>query len=72
MRATPSLLRRVIKVMPACMLWGAGTAIGEIPPYALSYAAAAAQEQQKGNEGINTGNSIDTNKSPTLLQNASV
>lgn len=28
-----------LKVLPAALLWGAGTAIGEIPPYALSRAA---------------------------------
>ncbi|CAM9649253.1 unnamed protein product, partial [Phaeothamnion confervicola] len=32
------------KVYPACFLWGAGTAIGEIPPYAVSYAAKLAGE----------------------------
>ncbi|KAG5499799.1 hypothetical protein GH5_03934 [Leishmania sp. Ghana 2012 LV757] len=35
-----SLAQYLFKVVPACMLWGAGTAIGEVPPYALSYAAA--------------------------------
>ncbi|ORC89738.1 uncharacterized protein TM35_000112720 [Trypanosoma theileri] len=35
-----SIIARLLKVIPACVLWGAGTAIGEIPPYALSYAAA--------------------------------
>lgn len=30
-----------MKCVPAAMLWGAGTAAGEIPPYAVSYAAAA-------------------------------
>ncbi|GET89990.1 hypothetical protein, conserved [Leishmania tarentolae] len=35
-----SLLEYLGKVVPACMLWGAGTALGEVPPYALSYAAA--------------------------------
>lgn len=35
-----SLLQYLVKVVPACMLWGAGTAMGEVPPYALSYAAA--------------------------------
>ncbi|KAG5474305.1 hypothetical protein LSCM1_03085 [Leishmania martiniquensis] len=35
-----SLVQYLVKVVPACMLWGAGTAIGEVPPYALSYAAA--------------------------------
>jgi vacuole membrane protein 1 len=34
------LLQYLIKVVPACVLWGAGTAMGEVPPYALSYAAA--------------------------------
>ncbi|EAN93745.1 hypothetical protein, conserved [Trypanosoma cruzi] len=36
----PPTLARLLKVVPACIIWGAGTAIGEIPPYALSYAAA--------------------------------
>jgi vacuole membrane protein 1 len=31
-----------LRVVLPCMLWGAGTAIGEIPPYLLSYAAAEA------------------------------
>ncbi|CBZ35481.1 hypothetical protein, conserved [Leishmania donovani] len=35
-----SLVEYLVKVVPACMLWGAGTALGEVPPYALSYAAA--------------------------------
>lgn len=35
-----SLLQYLVKVVPACVLWGAGTAMGEVPPYALSYAAA--------------------------------
>jgi membrane protein YqaA with SNARE-associated domain len=38
--ADVSLWARVLKVVPWCVIWGAGTAIGEIPPYALSYAAA--------------------------------
>ena len=28
----------VAKVALPCMLWGAGTAMGEIPPYAIAYA----------------------------------
>ena len=28
-----------MKVLPVFICWGAGTAIGEIPPYAVSYAA---------------------------------
>lgn len=35
-----SILQYLLKVVPACVLWGAGTAMGEVPPYALSYAAA--------------------------------
>ncbi|KAK9917565.1 hypothetical protein WJX75_005821 [Coccomyxa subellipsoidea] len=31
-----------LKVLPAALLWGTGTAIGEIPPYAFSYHAAKA------------------------------
>lgn len=31
-----------LQVMPPALLWGAGTAIGEIPPYAFSYHAAKA------------------------------
>ncbi|KAH9124054.1 hypothetical protein LEN26_009785 [Aphanomyces euteiches] len=31
-----------LKVSVASMLWGAGTAMGEIPPYAISYAASVA------------------------------
>lgn len=38
--ATASIYDRVAKVLLWCTIWGAGTAIGEIPPYALSYAAA--------------------------------
>lgn len=30
------------QVLPAALLWGTGTAIGEIPPYAFSYHAAKA------------------------------
>ena len=28
-----------LKVLPAAVLWGAGTALGEVPPYAVSYQA---------------------------------
>lgn len=38
--ATVSLWLRLLKSVPWCILWGAGTAMGEIPPYALTYAAA--------------------------------
>ncbi|KAL4513802.1 hypothetical protein Ndes2526A_g03517 [Nannochloris sp. 'desiccata'] len=35
----------LLKVLPTATLWGAGTAIGEIPPYILSYQAAKAGEK---------------------------
>lgn len=31
-----TFLRLLLKVLPACFLWGAGTAIGELPPYFVS------------------------------------
>lgn len=34
--------RLTMQVSPAAVLWGAGTALGEIPPYAFSYHAAKA------------------------------
>jgi len=35
-----NFLNLVVKLLPAGVLWGAGTAIGEIPPYFVSYSAA--------------------------------
>jgi vacuole membrane protein 1 len=40
----PSFVAILLKVYPACVLWGIGTAIGEIPPYAVSRAAKLAGE----------------------------
>jgi hypothetical protein len=34
-----SFFALLMKVFLPCFLWGAGTAIGEIPPYAVSRAA---------------------------------
>ncbi len=34
------------------MLWGAGTAIGEVPPYLVSYSAALAGNRNQALEGI--------------------
>ena len=31
-----------MQVLPVSMLWGSGTALGEVPPYAFSYHAAKA------------------------------
>ncbi|KAF0686939.1 Aste57867_21287 [Aphanomyces stellatus] len=36
-----------LKVAVASMLWGAGTAAGEIPPYAISYAASVAGKRNE-------------------------
>ena len=33
------------QVAPACMIWGAGTALGEVPPYAVALHAARAGEK---------------------------
>lgn len=37
---TVSFFERLVKVVPWCIIWGGGTALGEVPPYLLSYAAA--------------------------------
>ena len=36
-----AIFSRLLMVLPACLIWGAGTAMGEIPPYALAFAAAS-------------------------------
>lgn len=46
----------LLKVLPWCILWGAGTAIGEIPPYAMSYASA---KQGLKNEELEERSSSD-------------
>ena len=40
--AEVGFLQIFLKALPAAILWGAGTAIGEVPPYLLSYQAAKA------------------------------
>lgn len=35
-------MRSLLQVLGAAVLWGAGTALGEVPPYAISYHAAKA------------------------------
>lgn len=42
--AMPSYLQLVSKVMAASLIWGIGTAIGEIPPYHFAYLAASKGE----------------------------
>lgn len=51
-----TVLARLLKVMIWAVLWGGGTAIGEIPPYALSYAAA---KEGKTNDELNEVSSLD-------------
>ena len=36
-----------LQVSSSAMLWGAGTALGEVPPYAFSYHAAKAGKQNE-------------------------
>lgn len=43
--ATVALIPILLKILPTSILWGGGTAIGEIPPYILSYQAAKAGEK---------------------------
>lgn len=45
-QSLPSVWSRLLHVLFPCILWGAGTAIGEIPPYLLSYAAALKGKKQ--------------------------
>ena len=54
--APVSILTRVLKVVPWAVIWGSGTALGEIPPYALSYAAAL---QGKQTEELEEASSFD-------------
>lgn len=35
----------LLKVLPASILWGAGTALGEVPPYAVAFSAAVAADK---------------------------
>lgn len=49
-----SIAHRFIKVAPWCIIWGAGTAMGEIPPYALSYAAARQGKKQDELEEVSS------------------
>eukprot|EP00796_Vickermania_ingenoplastis_P004331 gene4331-3145_t len=51
-----SLLDRVVLVIVPCMVWGAGTAIGEVPPYLISYAAALKGKRQDPLEEPGAGN----------------
>jgi hypothetical protein len=56
-----SFLAILLKVLPTAILWGAGTAIGEIPPYLLSYQAAKAGEKNSEFEILLTKTNSNSN-----------
>lgn len=43
----PLCLHACAQVIITAMLWGAGTALGEVPPYLLSYSAAVAGKKSE-------------------------
>ncbi|KAL8429297.1 hypothetical protein ACSSS7_006683 [Eimeria intestinalis] len=43
----PSFSAVFYKALPYALLWGLGTALGELPPYAASYAAAVAHKSDE-------------------------
>jgi vacuole membrane protein 1 len=47
-----TLVGLLLKSVLACLLWGAGTALGELPPYATSYAARMAGREDEEFEEI--------------------
>jgi vacuole membrane protein 1 len=51
----PGFFAILLKVLPTAVLWGAGTAIGEVPPYVLSYQAAKAGVKNSQFDEIWTG-----------------
>jgi len=65
-KETVTFLRILLKVLPACFLWGAGTAIGELPPYFVSRAARLSgqkleelDELEEEDAGVRTPSTID-------------
>jgi membrane protein YqaA with SNARE-associated domain len=54
-----TLMGLLLKSALACLLWGAGTAIGELPPYATSYAARLAGKEDEEFEEILAESSDD-------------
>ncbi|KAL8272507.1 hypothetical protein Esti_003630 [Eimeria stiedai] len=45
--SVPSFSSVLCKTLPYALLWGLGTALGELPPYAASYAAAVAHKSDE-------------------------
>lgn len=46
-RSSVSYIDIWLRVLPECMVWGCGTAFGEVPPYWVSYFAAKAGRENK-------------------------
>lgn len=42
-----SLFTVILRILPACILWGSGTAVGEVPPYLISRASAVAGKKDE-------------------------
>ncbi|CCW62399.1 unnamed protein product [Phytomonas sp. EM1] len=61
-----SILASVLKVLPACIAWGFGTALGEMPPYLLSYAAAKQGRKQHELDQASSYNILNRMKEWTL------
>ncbi len=66
--ASVTLWTIFLKIQMACFLWGAGTAIGELPPYFMSRAAAQAGEKMAELNDIHG----DEAKAETLMDRAKV
>lgn len=62
-----SFLSVVLKVIPSCVLWGTGTAMGEIPPYALSYAAAKQGRRHDELDSVSSYDVVNRMKKYTLV-----
>jgi membrane protein YqaA with SNARE-associated domain len=70
--AAVAFLPILLKVLPTAMLWGVGTAIGEIPPYLLSYQAAKAGEKNSEFEAALVENKKTSNGADVFKQGAGV
>ncbi|OII75537.1 vacuole membrane VMP1 like integral membrane protein [Cryptosporidium ubiquitum] len=46
-RPTINLFNILLKILPYAFLWGFGTALGELPPYAAAYAASKSRKNNK-------------------------
>lgn len=76
---SPPFFDIFLKVVPAAVLWGAGTALGEVPPYLLSYHAAEAraaaereEEAEEGEEGAEVETAAAATATATAVMAAAV